>query len=59
MRAQTKILFFRWVTLTEQRWAIFRERRSVGGCVANWARVDHSSSDDLISEFTVGVPEQP
>jgi hypothetical protein len=28
MRAQTEILFFRWVTLTEHKWVIFRERRS-------------------------------
>jgi len=28
MRAQTEILFFRWVTLTEQEWVSFRERRS-------------------------------
>jgi hypothetical protein len=28
MRAQTEILFFRWVTLTERKWVIFRERRS-------------------------------
>jgi len=28
MTAPTEILFFRWVTLTEQKWVIFRERRS-------------------------------
>jgi hypothetical protein len=28
MRAQTEILFTRWVTLTEHKWVIFRERRS-------------------------------
>lgn len=29
MRAQTEILFSRWVTLTEHKWVIFRERRSL------------------------------
>ena len=29
MTAPTEILFFRWVTLTEQKWVIFRERRSL------------------------------
>jgi hypothetical protein len=28
MRAQTEILFSRWVTLTEHKWVIPRERRS-------------------------------
>jgi hypothetical protein len=28
MRAQTEILFFRWVTLTERKRVTFRERRS-------------------------------
>jgi hypothetical protein len=28
MIAPTEILFFRWVTLTEQKWVTFRERRS-------------------------------
>ena len=28
MRAQTEILFSRWVTLTEQKWISFHERRS-------------------------------
>jgi len=27
MIAPTEILFFRWVTLTEQKWVTFRERR--------------------------------
>ena len=27
MHAQTDILFFRWVSLTEQKWVSFRERR--------------------------------
>ena len=30
MIAPTEILFFRWVTLTEQKWVTFRERRSDG-----------------------------
>jgi len=30
MRAQTEVLFFMWVTLTEHKWVIFRGRRSLG-----------------------------
>jgi hypothetical protein len=28
MRAETETLFSRWVTLIEQKWITFRERRS-------------------------------
>ncbi len=34
MRAQTEMLFFRWVTLTEHKWVIFRERRSLRVLIA-------------------------
>ena len=29
---QAKTLFFVWVTLTEQKWVIFGERRGTGQC---------------------------
>jgi hypothetical protein len=39
MRAQTEILFFRWVTLMEQKWVSPRERRCIGNLYSGTERL--------------------
>jgi hypothetical protein len=64
MIAPTEILFFRWVTLTEQKWVTFRERRRPESMRPNsphnpavepvdvWRQLERLFSDNYLTVFT-------
>jgi len=55
MHAQTEILFFRWVTLTERKWVIFHERRSV----TRTLRATHAGSYTISGTRSVTLGRKP